>query len=48
MLPKAPGRGVGLGLAQVYGLVLQHEGRVDVRTAVGEGTTVTVWLPAAD
>ena len=43
---KAPGRGTGLGLAQVYGLVLQHEGRVDIRSAVGEGTTVTVWLPA--
>lgn len=44
---KAPGRGTGLGLAQVYGLVLQHEGRVDIRSVVGEGTTVTVWLPAA-
>ncbi|MGQ0520562.1 MAG: ATP-binding protein [Actinomycetota bacterium] len=44
---KEPGRGTGLGLAQVYGLVLQHEGRVDLQTVVGRGTTVTVWLPAA-
>lgn len=44
---KAPGRGTGLGLAQVYGLVLQHQGRVDIRSTEGVGTTVTVWLPAA-
>ncbi len=43
---KAPGQGSGLGLAQVYGIVKQHEGYIDVETRVGQGTTFTVYLPA--
>jgi two-component system cell cycle sensor histidine kinase/response regulator CckA len=44
---KEPGRGTGLGLATVYGVVRQHEGSVEIASVVGEGTTVTVRLPMA-
>ena len=45
-----PGRsravgGTGLGLAIVKHIVGRHRGRLDIRSVVGEGTTVTVWLP---
>jgi two-component system cell cycle sensor histidine kinase/response regulator CckA len=43
---KAPGKGSGLGLAQVYGIVKQHEGEVDVESHVDQGTTFTIYLPA--
>jgi PAS domain S-box-containing protein len=44
---KPPGIGTGLGMAMVYGLVKQQRGFVDVRSRLGEGTTVEVYLPAA-
>ena len=43
---KLAARGTGLGLAQVRSLVAQHDGRVDVKSVVGAGTTFTLWLPA--
>ena len=42
------GRGTGLGLAQVFGLMQQSGGSVEIDSAVGEGTTVTLRLPACD
>ncbi len=45
---KETGKGTGLGLAQVYGFVRQCGGAVDVRSAPGEGTTISLYLPAAD
>jgi len=45
---KGPGAGVGLGLAQAYGIVRQHEGFIDAESEVGKGTTFTIYLPAPD
>ena len=45
---KPVGSGTGLGLSFVYGLVKQHRGKVDIRSAPGEGTAVTLLLPPAD
>jgi PAS domain S-box-containing protein len=42
---KAPNQGTGLGLAQVYGIVKQHQGEIDVDSVVGEGTRFTITLP---
>lgn len=42
---KKFGRGTGLGLAVVYGLVKQHDGMIDVETATGQGTTFHLYIP---
>jgi PAS domain S-box-containing protein len=42
---KEVGRGTGLGLAQVYGFAQQSGGTVEIKSEVGSGTTVTLYLP---
>ena len=42
---KDDGKGVGLGLAVVYGIVEAHGGDIEVRTTEGQGTTFEVTLP---
>jgi GAF domain-containing protein/CheY-like chemotaxis protein len=45
---KPVGQGTGLGLAQVYGIIKQHGGSIDVHSKVGEGTTFIIYLPALE
>lgn len=42
---KPVGQGTGLGLAQVYGIIKQHDGYIDVKSQIGQGTSFLIYLP---
>jgi PAS domain S-box-containing protein len=44
---KPQGKGTGLGLATVHGIVAEHRGFVEVKTKVGSGSAFSVYLPIA-
>jgi two-component system, OmpR family, sensor kinase len=42
------GKGFGLGLSIAYWIIRHHEGKIDVESKIGEGTTFCIWLPLAE
>ncbi|HTY37961.1 MAG TPA: PAS domain S-box protein [Bacteroidota bacterium] len=45
---KDPGKGTGLGMAVVQGIVQGHEGFIDVVSAPGQGTSIEIYFPASE
>jgi signal transduction histidine kinase len=43
---KPVGTGTGLGLSLSYGIVQKHGGHIEVKSEVGKGTTMRIWLPS--
>ncbi|MBI2306223.1 MAG: sensor histidine kinase [Rhodocyclales bacterium] len=44
---KPVGQGTGLGLSLSYGIIRKHNGRIEVTSQPGQGTTFRIWLPIA-
>jgi PAS domain S-box-containing protein len=44
---KPLGQGTGLGLSMIYGFMQQSKGHIDIQSAPGEGTTISLYLPVA-
>jgi len=42
---KPIGKGTGLGLSLSYGIIQKHNGRIEVQSEIGKGTTFRIWLP---
>jgi CheY-like chemotaxis protein len=45
---KEVGKGTGMGLATVYGIIRQHDGYIDCRSAPGKGTTFEILMPTIE
>ena len=45
---KDEGKGTGLGLSTVLSIVKRNDGKIEVESVIGEGTSFHVWLPAAE
>lgn len=45
---KPPGRGTGMGLAMVYGIVKNHDGLIQVDSSLGKGTSFRLYFPCLD
>ncbi len=45
---KDVGRGTGMGLAMVYGFMRQSKGRLEIKSEVDKGTSISLWFPATD